>query len=248
MSSGLPPLYCAKPACPPFWDNCPRDPQFSISVSFETAQEISSILSPLSQGRPPCRHLWGTKIFKGSWWGFQVESFPYEHQTPFIVAGDRTRCPDSHLPFVTHFLNHKFTMPDSLPRSLACTWQFPFNLNYFTSLHYMERSRLQSLWPLRLSSQLSSISTLRGLDFIQAVDRCSVWRRAPGRSPSEFLWGIYLPQISWQHPYLYDFSNINHSCFKVMRASVFLLQSMMASWASSCWFFFFFPPSFHKSF
>jgi hypothetical protein len=33
-----------------------------------------------------------------------------------------------------------------------------------------------------------------------------------------------------------------------MRASVFLLQSMMASWASSCWFFFFFPPSFHKSF
>lgn len=131
-------------------------------------------------------------------------------------------------------------MPDSLPRSLACTWQFPFNLNYFTSLHYMERSRLQSLWPLRLSSQLSSISTLRGLDFTQAVDRCSVWRRAPGRSPSEFLRGIYLPQISWQHPYLYDFSNINHSCFKVMRASVFLLQSMMASWASSCWVFFFF--------
>lgn len=79
---------------------------------------------------------------------FRNSSSSSPMKTPFIVAGDRTRCPDSHLPFVTHFLHHKFIMQDSLPRSLACmacTWQFSFNLNRFTSLHHTERPRLQSV-------------------------------------------------------------------------------------------------------
>lgn len=162
---------------------------------------------------------------------------PREYQIPFIVVGDWTRYPDSHLLFVTHFLNRKFIIPDALPRSLACTWQFPFNLTHFTSLHHMKGPRQQILWSLGLSSQSSSISTLRGLNSIQAVDKCSVWRRAPWHSPSEFLQAIYLPQISWQHPYLYGFPSINHSCSGVRRASVFLAQSGTASQASSCYFF-----------
>lgn len=139
------------------------------------------------------------------------------------------------------FLNHKFIISDSLPRSfLAYTLQFPFNPNHFIALHHIGRSRLQILWSLRPSSQpkqhqqhsTGSISSMLLINVLSGEEPYGI---LPANSCEEFICHKYPGSVLIAT----IFPNIPHSCSRVIRASVFLAHSVTASQASPCYFFFF---------
>ena len=127
-------------------------------------------------------------------------------------------------------LNSKFIVAET-PLHLDPAWPV-FCKFYFTQINLFNCIVLKvgsRFWHHSSLSFQVQICPLDELDFISFVDKCPVWSTACSTPPANFCWELTCHKPPGSSPILCDFSNISNNFPRVIRATAFLAQPVMAS-------------------